>query len=40
MTFGDRILGAIKLDANTFEDIERDPSAIGQAVGVIALAAV
>lgn len=40
MTFGDRILGAIKLDVNTFEDIERDPSAMGQAVGVIALAAV
>jgi hypothetical protein len=39
MTFGQRIVGALKLDANTFEDIERDPTAIGQAVGVIALAA-
>ena len=39
MTFADRIVGAMKLDANTFEDIERDPTAIGQAVGVIALAA-
>lgn len=39
MTFGDRVLGALKLDVNTFEDIERDPNAIGQAVGVIALAA-
>lgn len=39
MTFGDRIVGALKLDANTFEDIERDPTAMGQAVGVIALAA-
>ena len=40
MTFGERIVGAMKLDANTFEDIERDQSAIGQAIGVIALAAV
>lgn len=40
MTFGDRIVGAMKLDANTFEDIERDPTAMGQAIGVIALAAV
>jgi hypothetical protein len=40
MTFGDRILGAMKLDPNTFEDIERDPTAMGQAFGVIALAAV
>jgi len=40
MTFGDRIVGAMKLDANTFEDVERDPTAIGQSVGVIVLAAV
>ena len=40
MTFGDRIVGALKLDPNTFEDIERDPTAIGQSVGVIALAAI
>ena len=39
MTFGERVVGALKLDANTFEDIERDPSAMGQAVGIIALAA-
>ena len=39
MTFGQRIVGALKLDAHTFEDIERDPAAMGQAVGVIALAA-
>ncbi len=30
----------MKLDANTFEEIERDQNAMGQAVGVIALAAV
>jgi hypothetical protein len=40
MTFGDRIVGALKLDPNTFEDIERDPTALGQSVGVIALAAI
>lgn len=40
MTFGERLVGAMKLDVNTFEDIERDPTAMGQAVGVIALAAV
>src|SRR5262245_846190 len=28
-TFGERVVGAMKLDANTFEEIERDPSAIG-----------
>jgi hypothetical protein len=39
MTFGDRVVGALKLDANTFEDIERDPTAMGQAVSIIALAA-
>lgn len=40
MTFGQRVVGALKLDVATFEDIERDPSAMGQAVGIIALAAV
>lgn len=40
MTFGDRIVGAMKLDPNAFEDVERDPTAIGQSVAVIALAAV
>ncbi len=40
MTFGDRVVGAMRLDPNTFEDVEKDPTAIGQAVGVIVLAAV
>jgi len=40
MTFGERVVGALKLDVATFEDIERDPSAMGQAIGIIALAAV
>jgi hypothetical protein len=30
----------MKLEPNAFEDVERDPTAIGQAVGVIVLAAV
>ena len=40
MTFGDRVVGAMKLDPNAFEDVERDTTAIGQSVGVIVLAAV
>jgi hypothetical protein len=40
MTFGERVVGAMKLDPNTFEDVERDTTAIGQSVGVIVLAAV
>lgn len=39
MTFGERVVGALKLDANTFEDIERDPTAMGQAIGVIGISA-
>ena len=39
MTFGDRVVGAMKLDPHAFEDVERDTTAIGQSVGVIALAA-
>ncbi len=40
MTFGDRVIGAMKLDPSAFEDVERDTTAIGQSVGVIVLAAV
>jgi hypothetical protein len=40
MTFGERVVGAMKLEANAFEDVERDVTAMGQAVGVIALYAV
>lgn len=39
-SFGDRIIGALKLDVRTFEEVEGDPTATGQAVGVIALAAI
>jgi hypothetical protein len=40
MTFGERVVGALKLEPRAFEDVERDTTAISQAVGVIALAAV
>ena len=39
-SFGDRVVGAMKLDPRAFEDVENDPTAMGQAAGVIALAAV
>jgi hypothetical protein len=39
-SFGDRIVGAMKLDVPTFEEIERDTNAMGQAIGVIVIAAV
>jgi hypothetical protein len=34
MTFGDRVVGAMKLDPHAFEDVEADTTAIGQSVGV------
>lgn len=39
-SFGDRIVGAMKLNPATFQEVENDPTAMGQAVGVIVLAAV
>ena len=39
-SFGERVVGAMTLNAATFQEIENDPTAMGQAVGVIALAAV
>jgi hypothetical protein len=39
-SFGERVVGAMRLDANTFEEVERDPTAMGQAAGVITLSAV
>jgi hypothetical protein len=39
-SFGDRIVGAMKLNPATFQEVEHDPTALGQAVGVIVLAAV
>jgi len=39
-SFGERVVGAMKLDVATFEEIERDPTAMGQAIGIIVIAAV
>lgn len=39
-SFGERLLGALRLDASVFEEVEHDPEALGQAAGVVALAAV
>jgi hypothetical protein len=38
-TFQERIIGALSLDARTFEEVEADRNATGQAVGVVLLAA-
>lgn len=35
MTFGQRVVGVLKLDPHTFEEIEADESATGQALGVV-----
>lgn len=39
-TLGQRMVGAMKADVPTFEEIERDPTAMGQAVTVIIIAGV
>jgi hypothetical protein len=38
-SFQNRVIGVLKLDAATFEDIEHDTSALGQAATIVALAA-
>jgi hypothetical protein len=40
MTFGQRVTGVLKLQASTFEEIEADRSATGQAVAVVLVATV
>lgn len=35
----ERMIGAARLDARTFEEVEHDPSSIGQSLGVVLLAA-
>lgn len=37
--FVNRMLGAAKLDVQTYEDVEHDTGAMGQAIGVVVLAA-
>jgi hypothetical protein len=39
-TFFERVIGALRLDARTFDEIEHDPGALGQAAGVVALGGV
>jgi hypothetical protein len=39
-TFVERMIGAAKLDAATYEEVEADTGAMGQAMGVVALSAV
>ncbi|MDJ0788332.1 MAG: Yip1 family protein [Myxococcota bacterium] len=39
-SFPERLLGALQLDATVFDEVEHDPSALPQAAGVVALAAV
>jgi hypothetical protein len=39
-SFTDRMIGAAKLEAATYEEVENDPNAMGQAIGVVVLAAV
>ena len=38
-TFFERLLGALRLDAATYEEVEHDEGALGQAAGVVVLAA-
>ena len=38
--FKDRILGAAKLDADLYEEVEADKSAMPQAMGVVVLSSV
>ena len=33
-SFGQRLIGAAKLDGETYEEVEHDPGALGQAAGV------
>lgn len=38
-SFGERLLGALKLDAAIYDELEHDETALGQAAGVVALGA-
>lgn len=39
-SFGQRILGAARLDVNVYEEVEADTSALGQAMAVVVMASV
>ena len=38
-SFGERLLGALRVDATIYEEVEHTPEALGQAAAVVALAA-
>ena len=40
MTFSQRVIGAAKLDVRTYEEVENDLNATGQALGVVVLSTV
>ena len=40
MTFAQRVLGAARLDRRTYEEVEADAGATGEAVGVVVLASI
>ena len=39
-SFTDRMIGAAKLEVKTYEEIEHDESALGQAMAVVALSVI
>jgi hypothetical protein len=39
-SFGERLLGALKLDAQVYEEVEHDTNALGQAFVVVSIAAI
>ncbi len=39
-SFGERLFGALKLDASVYEEVEHDPTALAQAAAVVAIGAV
>jgi len=39
-SFGERLIGALKLDASVYEEVEHDTSAFGQAATVVALSSI
>jgi len=39
-SFGERLIGAAKLDVNIYEEVEADTSALGQAMAVVVMASI
>jgi hypothetical protein len=39
-SYTERLIGAAKLDADTYEEVEADPSALGQAMATVVLASI